>query len=82
MIDNSDKIGCYVVTIKAHANMVAGFQCPTEADVVEEVTKIIKDRRERGLPSEVVTVCTLKQHPTRTHRGILSDPIKIEGVTT
>lgn len=54
MIDNSDKVGCWQVTITANKNVVNCFQCPTLEDVREEVVKILDGRNLRGLPSTKV----------------------------
>lgn len=53
MIDNSDIVGHFQVSIYGAKNRVRGFQCPTMEDVRQEARKIVEDRRARRLPSTV-----------------------------
>lgn len=69
MIDNSDTVGHYFVQIIARRNSVCGFQCPTLADVREEVSRITRERMKDNLPvakaivQEIVGRAPLKLGP-------------------
>lgn len=52
MIDNSDMIGHYHVTVIAKKNQVNSFQCPTMSDAFIEVRNLAMDRQARGLTTD------------------------------
>lgn len=48
MIDNSDRIGNYLVVVIANKNRVASFECPTVVDCQMEVARLVEHRRGNG----------------------------------
>lgn len=78
MIDNSDKVGHFQVTMIASKNCVASFQCPTMDDVYIEVNRIKTERASNGLPTAKATAREI----THKSRGsvTLGDEINVNAV--
>lgn len=60
MIDNSDKIGNYLVVVYAAKNRVASFECPTLVDCSMEVSRIVSERNAKDKPTIRATARRMK----------------------
>lgn len=67
MIDNSDKVGNWFVSIVAHKNEVAGFECPTLEDAKLEIERIVSNRSKKGLLTNIATAKQLIEKRKRKY---------------
>lgn len=66
MIDNSDKVGHWSISICASMAQVNSFQCPTLVDALQEVKKVTDERKAKRLP----TRATARMITGKTQKGL------------
>jgi len=67
LIDNSDRVGDYQVSIVAGQNVIAGFQCDNLYDAEKCAKRLAKWRKVRGLRTRYAII---REIIGKDHRGL------------